>query len=328
MRATTYDLRIIARGTGQAVKALKASIALVLFSISAIFWCTTLFIACLPALFISNNDRKSAYIARRHPIVDRWVGGNGRILRGLDIVDIEVDGSVGLTRGDWSLVTSNHQTWADIVVLQCALLPHAPVLKFFMKRELIWVPFIGLACWALQFPFMRRYSAAVLDRHPQLRTTDQETTQRACQRFRQAPTAVLNFVEGTRFTTAKHRAQNSPYQHLLRPRAGGFGFVIAALGDKLQCIIDATIIYPGAAPTFWEFLSGHAPRVTVQLQRLAVPTNLLGGDYAKDEQYRGRIRDWIDTLWLDKDQRLIAANDRPADDNARRTDNGMTDVSH
>ena len=284
----------------------KGIVALVLVSIGAMFWCTLLFLASLPALLIANVNRRSAYIARLHPIVDSWVAGNSAVLRGLRIAHIEVDGEACLARTDWSLVMSNHQTWADIIVLQCALLPHAPVLKFFMKRELIWVPFIGLACWVLGFPFMRRYSAAVLERHPELRNKDLETTRRACDAFRQAPTAVLNFAEGTRFTTAKRAAQHSPYRHLLRPRAGGFGFVIAALGDKLQCIIDATIVYPGKTPNFWDFLCGRAPHIVVHLQRLAVPANLIGGDYAEDEQYRANIRDWLDALWLEKDERLHA----------------------
>ena len=282
----------------------KGIAALLLVSLNAIVWCSLLFLASLPALVIRDGVRRSAYIARLHPIVDAWVGGNGFVLRALHLVDIAVDGATGLRRGEWSLVMSNHQTWADIIVLQCALLPHAPVLKFFMKRELIWVPFIGLGCWILDFPFMRRYSAAVLERNPQLRGTDQATTQRACERFRQAPTAVLNFVEGTRFTTAKHAAQQSPYRHLLKPRAGGFGFVIASLGDRLNCIIDATIVYPDGAPTFWEFLCGRAPSVQVHLQRLAVPADLIGGDYAGDDSYRARIRDWVDALWIAKDQRL------------------------
>ena len=51
----------------------------------------------------------------------------------------------GLARQEWYLMTSNHQSWADILVLQKVTNRRVPSLKFFLKQELIWVPLLGLA---------------------------------------------------------------------------------------------------------------------------------------------------------------------------------------
>ncbi|MCE6984794.1 acyltransferase, partial [Pseudomonas frederiksbergensis] len=77
-------------------------------------------------------------------------------------------------------------------------------------------------------------------------------------KFRGKPTAIFNFAEGTRFTQAKHRQQQSPFKHLLKPKAGGVAFVLAALGEQLDALLDVTIVYPGdKAPGFWDLLSGN-----------------------------------------------------------------------
>ena len=109
-----------------------------------------------------------------------------------------------------------------------------PFLKFFLKKELIWVPILGIAWWALDFPFMKRYSAAVLKKRPHLRGKDIEITRQACKKFKSLPVSIMNFVEGTRFTREKHDKQKSPFTHLLKPKAGGIGFVLSTMGEQLQ----------------------------------------------------------------------------------------------
>ncbi|EMV9186157.1 1-acyl-sn-glycerol-3-phosphate acyltransferase, partial [Escherichia coli] len=132
-------------------------------------------------------------------------------------------------RGDTSyLVISNHQSWVDIPALVQAFNRKTPYFKFFLKKELIWVPFLGLAFWALDYPFMKRYSKAFLEKHPELKGKDLEITKAACEKFKRMPVTVVNYLEGTRFTPAKQAQQQSPYQNLLRPKAGGVAFVLAA----------------------------------------------------------------------------------------------------
>src|SRR4029078_4538077 len=122
---------------------------------------------------------------------------------------------------------------------------------------------------------MKRYSPATLERHPELRGKDLETTRRVCARVRGVPVSILNFLEGTRYTPEKHAAQQSPYRHLLRPKAGGFAFVLASIGDQLKAMLDVTIVYPQGRPTFWNFLCGRIPLIVVHVEEKEIPVEAL-----------------------------------------------------
>jgi 1-acyl-sn-glycerol-3-phosphate acyltransferase len=163
---------------------------------------------------------------------------------------------------------------------------------------------MGLAWWALEFPFMRRHSEEYLKIHPEMRGKDQATTRKACEKFALIPTSVMNFLEGTRFTPAKHRRQKSPFQHLLKPKAGGMALALNAMGDKFQAILDVTIVYPDGAPQFTEFLKGRLKRVIVRVRSLAVPQHLVQGDYAGDPAVREAYQQWVHQLWLEKDAQI------------------------
>ncbi|WP_415037908.1 acyltransferase [Alcanivorax sp.] len=210
-------------------------------------------------------------------------------------------------RGDTSyLVISNHQSWVDIPALIQAFNRKTPYFKFFLKKELIWVPFLGLAFWALDYPFMKRYSKAFLEKYPHLKGKDLEITRQACEKFQGIPVTVVNFLEGTRFTAAKHDNQQSPYRHLLKPKAGGVAFVLAALGDNLDAILDVTILYPeGAPPGFWDLLCGQVDRVVVDVQTRPLKPALWRSDYQEDPVFRAEMQQWVSDLWAQKDARLV-----------------------
>ena len=173
-----------------------------------------------------------------------------------------------------------------------------PQFKFFTKRELIWVPFIGPAMWFLEFPYVRRYRRDQLEANPALRERDRQATLDACVGFRQRPTSVLVFLEGTRFTVAKRDAQGSRYRHLLNPKTGGFWIVLENLGDQLEAVVDVTIRYPGVAPGFWDFLCGRSPDVEIDIHALPLP-----------EVDRDAVNAWINQLWAAKDARLARDNE-------------------
>jgi 1-acyl-sn-glycerol-3-phosphate acyltransferase len=240
-------------------------------------------------------------------IAESWIATNGFLFGLLTRTRWIIDGRQDLHRNGWYLVLSNHQSWVDIPVLQQAFNRRIPFLKFFLKQQLIWVPVMGLAWWALDFPFMRRYSREVLEKHPELRGKDKEATRIACERFRDLPVSVMNFVEGTRFTPQKHAQQNSPYPHLLRPRAGGVAFVLDAMGDMLQSIVDVTIIYPGGTPKLLDLIADRVREVRVHVRELPIPTELIHGDYENDAAFRARFQEWMNGLWAEKEA-LIAAN--------------------
>ncbi len=189
-------------------------------------------------------------------------------------------------------------------MLQHLFIRRIPLLKLFLKQQLIWVPIMGLAWWALEFPFMRRHSEEFLKKHPEMRGKDQATTRKACEKFALIPTSVMNFLEGTRFTRAKHARQQSPYKHLLKPKAGGIALALNAMGDKFQAILDVTIVYPDGTPTFTQFLSGKLRRVIVRVRTLPVPQDLAQGDYAGDAAVREAYQQWVHQLWLDKDAQI------------------------
>ncbi len=217
----------------------------------------------------------------------------------------DIRGGDELRRDTSYLVISNHQSWVDIPALVQAFNRRAPYFKFFLKKELIWVPFLGLAFWALDYPFMKRYSKAYLARYPHMRGKDLEITREACEKFKHMPVTVVNYLEGTRFTPAKHAQQGSPYRHLLKPKAGGVAFVLASLGEQLDAVLDVTVVYPGERiPGFWELISGQVPRVIVDIRTRRLDPALWRGDYQNDPAFRVQMQDWVSRLWDEKDRRI------------------------
>ncbi|MDU9401372.1 acyltransferase [Pseudomonas sp. zfem004] len=217
----------------------------------------------------------------------------------------EVRGVDTLRQDTSYLCISNHQTWVDIPALIESLNRRVPFFKFFLKKELIWVPLLGLAWWGLDYPFMKRYSKAFLDKHPELKGKDLEITKAACELFKRQPVTVVNYLEGTRFTQAKHAQQQSPYRHLLKPKAGGVAFVLAALGEQLDALLDVTIVYPGnKAPGFWDLLNGSISRVIIDIRVRELDPALCAGDYENDPVFRQTVQSWVNQLWVEKDQRI------------------------
>jgi len=218
----------------------------------------------------------------------------------------DVQGVAALDPRSWYLVTSNHQSWVDILVLQRIFHGHVPFLKFFLKRELIWVPVIGLAWWALDFPFMSRGSSRGA------RGQDLEATRRACEKFKRIPTSVMNFLEGTRFTLAKHAEQKSPYRHLLKPKVGGLGIALATMGEQFEALLDVTIVYPHGAPRFWALMCGRLDAVIVRVQQRDIPRELLDTTAGAERAQHRRLSRWVEHQWVEKD-RLIEDLLRPVE---------------
>ncbi|HAL68108.1 acyltransferase [Pseudomonas fulva] len=217
----------------------------------------------------------------------------------------DIRGIENLRRDTSYLAISNHQSWVDIPALIESLNRRTPFFKFFLKKELIWVPLLGLAWWGLDYPFMKRYSKAFLEKHPELKGKDLEITKAACELFKRQPVTVVNYLEGTRFTEAKRQAQHSPYRHLLKPKAGGVAFVLAALGEQLDALLDVTIVYPGEkAPGFWDLLNGSVSRVIIDIQVRELDSALWAGDYESDPVFRQTVQAWVNQLWLEKDERI------------------------
>lgn len=280
---------------------LRGILTLGLLVTNTIFWCAFLLPAAL--LKLVPVPRWRAWLSRvLVGIAELWVDCNRGILALTQDIRWDVSGLEGLEPGRWYLVIANHASWVDILVLQTVLNRRIPFLKFFLKRELIRVPLLGLAWWALDFPFMRRHSSTYLAQHPEARGEDLAATRRACEKFRTSPVSVMNFVEGTRRTPARLRA--SSYQHLLKPRAGGVAFVLGAMGGVLHALLDVTIVYPAGTPTFWGLCSGRVPEVVVRIHHHEIPDWASRGDYQGDAKFRGRFKRWLRDLWTAKDAEI------------------------
>ncbi len=293
----------------------RGVIAFTLLVLNTLFWCSLLFAFALIKLLLPLRAVRAVLDTVLNAIATSWVAGNSAWMRLTQRARWDVAGVDTLEYRGWYLVNCNHQSWVDIFVLQRMFNRRIPMLKFFLKRQLLYVPVMGLAWWALDFPFMRRHSDAYLRSHPEKRFEDLETTRRACEKFALVPTSVMNFAEGTRFTVPKHDAQRSPYRHLLKPKAGALALALGVLGSKFNSFVDVTIVYPGGAPSFWDFLCGRMPEVIVRVQRREIPAHLLGGDYAGDTKYRKTVQRWLQDLWASKDaqiDQLLSASPAPA----------------
>jgi 1-acyl-sn-glycerol-3-phosphate acyltransferase len=282
---------------------LRGTLTMALIVLNLLFWATPLYLVAFVKLlpFAGLRTRCDRLLVR---IAQNWISGNNLIFRLTQDIRWDVEGIAGLQRRDWYLVICNHQSWVDILVLQGVFNRRIPFLKFFLKRQLIWVPVLGFAWWALDFPFMQRHSREYLERHPEARGQDLAVTRRACEHFSRSPTSVMNFVEGTRFTPEKHAAQASPYRHLLKPRAGGTAFVLSAMGDILHRVLDVTIFYPGGAPSLWDMCCGRLRKVVVRVTAREIPDWTAQGDYQDDPEFRARFQAWLSETWARKDEQL------------------------
>ncbi len=232
-----------------------------------------------------------------------WMGINNAAFRAFHRTEWEIEGVRNLSLKEWYLLLPNHQSWVDIFALQVVFYRKTPLLKFFLKWELMWVPVIGFIWKVLDFPFMKRYSRETLLKKPHLKGKDLAKTRKACEKFRDMPVAIINFVEGTRFKPEKQRKQESPYRHLLKPKAGGIAFVLGAMGGQLNRILDVTIVYPDGVVSFWQFLCGKAKKIVVHVRDLPVASELIG-DYFNDMNFKKGFQSWLNELWAFKDNKI------------------------
>lgn len=213
-----------------------------------------------------------------------------------------IEGDSQLHRDRWYMIIINHLSWVDIPLVMHLACRNMPMPRFFLKQELIWLPLIGLGCWTLDMPFMKRYSREFLAKHPHLKGKDIETTQKSCQKFRHIPTTVVNFCEGTRFTPEKHQRKNSPYQHLLPPKAGGTAFTLQTMGEQFDAILDITIVYPPSKNSVvWDLLTGQLRDIYVNVETLPMQQDLIG-DYFQDAAFKEHFQTWLNGRWERKDK--------------------------
>lgn len=273
-------------------------------TVNTVIWFIPIFVLALIKFVIPVKKVRTSITRLLMLCGEAWAGTNSWIFSLGNTTTWEVRGADDLSRDQWYLVLANHQTWVDIVALQTVLNRRIPFLKFFIKQELIWFPFLGLAWWAMDMPFMKRYSKSYLAAHPEKKGKDLEATRRACEKFRDAPTTVINFIEGTRFTEEKKIARASPYTHLLKPRAGGVALAMTSMGDMFDAILDVTIVYPGGPIAFWDMMCGEFTHVIIDIEKRPTEKWLCEGDYESDREFRKRFHQWLASIWGSKDEKI------------------------
>src|SRR5436190_10074010 len=274
-----------------------------LLLLNLLLWGTPVFLGGV-VKFLLPGRRRVPVVNFLVRLTESWVEWNNRIFDRVlstrwDFSGVETDGY-----GGHYLIIANHVSWVDIFVLFRAFHRRAAFIRFFLKQQLVWFPIVGQGCWALDFPFMKRYTPEFLEAHPEKRGEDLATTRKACRKYRKVPVAIANFVEGTRFTREKHDDQDSPYRHLLRPRIGGISFVLASMGDLLDATFDVTLAYPGGDVTFWQFVTNRVPSIVVRARRVEVPEEFYDEAVTQPGPVRDRFKTWVEELWREKDALL------------------------
>lgn len=292
------------------LQTLKGAIVVPLIILNIVFWFIPIFVFAIVRLILPFAAVRRFTSKVLMASGENWISVNGFIHDVTQSTRWHFSGVDRLRRQDWYLVLSNHQSWVDIVVLQRALNRRIPFLKFFIKQQLIWIPFLGLAWWAMDMPFMKRYSRAYLRKYPERRGQDLEATRRSCERFKEVPTTVINFVEGTRYTPEKHEASNSRYENLLQPRAGGIAFALSVMGEQFRSMLDVTVVYPGGAKTFWEMCTGRLHHVIIDVREIPIEPWMREGDYLNDPEFRRRFQRRLADIWEQKDQRINELNEQ------------------
>ena len=271
--------------------------------LNTLFWCIFLLSVAVLKLLIPVEAWKRFCTKIIINIGECWIYCNGLWIKFLHRPELRVEGFESLDRSKWYLSVANHQSWADIFVLQDITNRKIPMLKFFMKHVLIWVPVIGLAWWALDMPFLKRYTKEEIERNPNLRGKDVKEMEKSFSRYSRYPVSIFSFAEGTRFTEEKKIAQNSKFNNLLNPKSGGIGLTLTTM-PYIKVLLDFTIHYESSRRSFWDFLCGRMSKANVRVKEVQIPEYLLGKNYEEDIEFREELKSWMENLWSDKDQYL------------------------
>lgn len=264
---------------------------------------TIFIVSCVRYTLLWSPGAASALIRVNNRLMGWWLYGNHLTLRLFTRAEVHVTGEIGEDESASQIIVSNHISWLDTLVIGEITRNRLPVPKFFLKHSLLYVPFVGIACWGLGMPFMRRYPPAYLLRHPELRNRDIETTRKICETFRDIPTTFVNFPEGTRFTEEKREKGGAPYRNLLTPKPGSLALAIGSL-NTFSRIISVTLYYPDNKESpFKDMLFGRLGRIYISLREIPI-TDDLKGDYTGDKQFKHSFRIRLRESWQEKDEIL------------------------
>lgn len=266
----------------------------------------------IPILFIGlfklfPNKTWQSYCTRAiDQVATVWCGINNLYVDKVQKIKLDINGLENIEQKNWHLVIANHQSWLDVVILHRLFNRKIPVLKFFVKAQLKWVPLLGFSWWAMGCPFMKRYSKEYLAKKPHKKGHDLISTRKAIEAFKRTPASVMNFIEGTRFTSNKKQLQQSPYEHLLKPKAGGISFAISLMGEHITSLLDVTIVYAEEKHSLWDFLCQRVRSAKIFIREIPIPTHFISNQLLENSEMQNEFKTWLNAQWAEKD-RLIAS---------------------
>jgi len=289
---------------------LNGAMSIILYFVNTVFWFIPIMLCSLVKLIpVKPLQRLVSSFADNCATL--WISVNYINQQIFSRTKFSISLPESLSTSRWYLVIANHQSWVDILVLQRVFNRKIPFLKFFLKQNLLYVPFLGLVWWGLDFPFMKRYSKAYLKKHPHLQGKDLATTKAACAKFEDMPVSVMNFVEGTRFNQTKLNApinKNLALTRTLAPKSGGVAFVLNAMGETLTDLVNVTIYYPSGIPSFWNFISGRVNDIVINVDTISIKSIFENGHYSSEyftnEEQKQRFQQYLNQLWQDKEKEL------------------------
>lgn len=301
----TMTLKGVFRNTYRLLYPLKGILPFLIIVGNLSFWIGPLFLLALLKLVIPIQKIRSylyVLMTRIYVIATRT---DDQLLWQIMGIHLEVRGLEHLHPDKLYLVLANHQSWADILIMQSLFSFKNHIPKFIAKKQVLYLPLVGLICWAYDYPIVKRHSKKEIQARPDLRGTDRKALQSSLRRFHETPGSIVNFAEGTRYSSSKAKRFHSPYRFLLSPKTGGIFVILQSIGDQLHEILDLTLAYDCPKLGFWDFLSGKCRRVIVQVRHIAPDQTFGKAKHNPKNVSLTEVAEWIQRIWEKKDQTYL-----------------------
>jgi 1-acyl-sn-glycerol-3-phosphate acyltransferase len=129
-------------------------------------------VKCVPAKKLQH-----ACASRLDTLIIAWSLVNALYIKKAYSIEWNIKNDADLHQDRWHLIIANHQTWLDVVVLMQIFTKKIPTMRFFIKDALKWLPFLNVAWWILGYPFLKRYTKAYLEKHPEKKEKNKQSIQ-------------------------------------------------------------------------------------------------------------------------------------------------------
>ena len=198
----------------------------------------------------------------------------------------------------------NHRSHVDILVILAVFYDQIPNVKFFLKRSLLWVPFLGQFCYLMNYVFVRKIKKNLVRRNPGIVQKQRDLISQQCRDLVKSPVTLAVFAEGTRYVSEKKLGVKNIFRNLLAPQPAGIALALEASSKHISDLLDITLVYDVGFVSAWLLLSGQVNDIEIHAQTFDVAKSNLVGDYVKDRNYRKYFSEWVRTLWQRKDELL------------------------